>query len=103
VIGAMREGIAIDDEERALHGSRQAFNTELASGLGRTAMGENGGAVCGLWRRGPNRINLGLRSFEVASFHGGVAVPVTEFDPRRLKGIALRRPRQRGARMVETE
>jgi hypothetical protein len=82
---------------------RKDFNTELASGLGRTAMGENGGAVCGLWRRGPNRINLGLRSFEVASFHGGVAVPVTEFDPRRLKGIALRRPRQRGARMVETE
>jgi len=27
-------------------------------------------------------------------------VPVTEFDPRRIKGIALCRPRQRGARMV---
>ena len=34
----------------------------------------------------------GLRSFEVASFHGGLAVPVTEFDPRRLKGIALVTP-----------
>jgi hypothetical protein len=27
-------------------------------------------------------------------------VPVTEFDPRRIEGIALCRPRQRGARMV---
>jgi hypothetical protein len=44
-----------------------------------------------------------VRSLEVASFLGGVAVPDTEFDPRRLKGIALCRPRQRGARMVETE
>jgi hypothetical protein len=47
--------------------------------------------------------SLSMRSFEVASFHGGFVDPATEFDPRRLKGIALCRPRQRGARMGETE
>jgi hypothetical protein len=48
-------------------------------------------------------VSFSMRSFEVASFHGGFTDPATEFDPRRLKGIALCRPRQRGARMVETE
>ena len=83
---------------------RKEFTTELASGRGRTAMAENGPERPVQYmaaRVEPD--SLCLRSFEVASFHGGFADPATEFDPRRLKGIALCRPRQRGARMVETE
>ena len=40
---------------------------------------------------------------EVESVCGGFAVPATEFDPRRLEGIALCRPQQRGARVVGSE
>jgi len=84
---------------------RKHFTTELASGRGRTAMAENGpersGCVVVAARADP--CSFRLRSFEVASFHGGIAVPDTEFDPRRLKGIALCRRQQWRARMVETE
>src|SRR3954447_1029861 len=68
-------------------------------------MAENARAwvVC-IWRHGANHDTLegviASRSFFCLVM---LSNPDTEFDPRRLKGIALCRPRQRGARMVESD